>query len=114
MGAMALVAIFLFDLLILKNGWCGHLCPLGGFWSLVGRTALVRVRFDKTTCTHCGECARVCPEPQVLNLKRLEETGFVSSGECSNCGRCSPLCPEGSLTFDLRPLIRKHGAEEDR
>ncbi|MDD5366503.1 MAG: quinol dehydrogenase ferredoxin subunit NapH [Gallionellaceae bacterium] len=110
-GAMALTAIFLFDLLILKNGWCGHLCPLGGFWSLVGRTALVRVRFDKTTCTHCGECARVCPEPQVLNLKRLEETGFVTSGECSNCGRCSPLCPEGSLAFDLRPLIRKHGAE---
>jgi ferredoxin-type protein NapH len=110
MGATALAAIFLFDLLILKNGWCGHLCPLGGFWSLVGRSAQLRVRFDKTTCTHCGECGTVCPEPQVLNLKRLEETGFVSSGECSNCGRCSPLCPEGSLAFDLRPLIRKHTA----
>lgn len=109
-GAMALIAIFLFDLLILKNGWCGHLCPLGGFWSLVGRSAQVRIRFDKATCTHCGECARVCPEPQVLNLKRLEETGYVSSGECSNCGRCSSLCPEGSLSFDLRPLIRKHTA----
>ncbi len=108
MGAMALVAIFLFDLLILKNGWCGHLCPLGGFWSLVGRTAQLRVRFDKNTCTHCGECARVCPEPQVLNLKRLEVVGVVDSGECSNCGRCTALCPENSLSFDLRPLIRKH------
>lgn len=113
MGALALVSIFLFDLLILKNGWCGHLCPLGGFWSLVGRTALLRVRFDKTTCTHCGECGKVCPEPQVLNLRRLEETGFVSSGECSNCGRCSPLCPEGSLAFDLRPLIRKHNRQAE-
>lgn len=112
-GAMALVAIFLFDLLILKNGWCGHLCPLGGFWSLVGRTALVRVRFDKTTCTHCGECGKVCPEPQVLNLRRLEETGFVSSGECSNCGRCTPLCPEGSLAFDLRPLVRTHNRQAE-
>lgn len=110
-GAMALVAIFLFDLLIMKNGWCGHLCPLGAFWSLVGRTALVRVRFDKNTCTHCGECAKVCPEPQVLNLKRLEQTGIVSSGECSNCGRCTPLCPEGSLAFDLRPFIRKHNRQ---
>jgi ferredoxin-type protein NapH len=108
MGAMALLAIFLFDLLILKNGWCGHLCPLGGFWSLVGRVALVRVRFDKTTCTHCGECAKVCPEPQVLNLKRLDVTGVVDSGECSNCGRCTALCPEGSLSFDLKPLIRTH------
>lgn len=112
-GIMALVAIFLFDLLILKNGWCGHLCPLGGFWSLVGKGAMWRVRFDKTTCTHCGECARVCPEPQVLNLKKLEETGYVASGECSNCGRCTGLCPEGSLAFDLRPLIRKHNARAD-
>jgi ferredoxin-type protein NapH len=107
-GVMALASIFLFDLLILKNGWCGHLCPLGGFWSLVGGMALVRVRFDKASCSHCGECAKVCPEPQVLNLKHLEEAGCVGSGECSNCGRCTSLCPEGSLAFDFKPLIRKH------
>ncbi len=112
LGFQALLAIFLFDLLILKHGWCGHLCPLGAFWSVVGRrTAQVRVRFDKTTCTHCGDCAKVCPEPQVLNLKRLEEVGYVYSGECSNCGRCTPVCPEGSLRFDLRPLIRRHNIE---
>lgn len=110
MGFLALLAIFLFDLLLLKNGWCGHLCPLGAFWSLVGKTSQLKVRFDKTTCTHCGECARVCPEPQVLNLKKLEENGLVVSGECSNCGRCTALCPEGSLAFDLRALIRGHNA----
>jgi ferredoxin-type protein NapH len=111
LGFLALLAIFLFDLLILKHGWCGHLCPLGGFWSVVGRhTAQVRVRFDKDSCTHCGDCAKICPEPQVLNLKRLEQVGYVFSGECSNCGRCTPVCPEGSLRFDLRPLIRKHNA----
>lgn len=108
LGFLALISIFLFDLLILRNGWCGHFCPLGAFWSLVGKSAQIRVRFDKDTCTHCGECARVCPEPQVLNLKKLEQTGYVVSGECSNCGRCTALCPEGSLNFDLRPLIRMH------
>lgn len=113
-GFLALLAIFLFDLLILKNGWCGHLCPLGAFWSLVGKIGLLKVRFDKTSCTHCGECARVCPEPQVLNLKKLEERGLVYSGECSNCGRCTALCPEGSLSFDLRPLIRKHNARAEQ
>jgi ferredoxin-type protein NapH len=114
MGFLALLAIFLFDLLILKNGWCGHLCPLGAFWALVGKTSLWRVRFEKSTCTHCGECAKVCPEPQVLNLKKLEERGLVVSGECSNCGRCTALCPEGSLAFDLRPLIRQHNARKER
>lgn len=102
LGFLALTAIFLFDLLILKNGWCGHLCPLGAFWSLVGRAAPLRVRFDPQSCTHCGECARVCPEPQVLNLKQLTERGWVTAGECSNCGRCTALCPENSLGFDLR------------
>ncbi len=111
MGFTALLAIFLFDLLILKNGWCGHFCPLGAFYSLIGRTSLLRVRFDKTTCTSCGECARVCPEPQVLNLKKIEERGYVFSGECSNCGRCTPICPEGSLKFDFKPLIRRHNAQ---
>lgn len=108
LGFLALIAIFLFDLLILRNGWCGHLCPLGAFWSLVGNAAQIRVRFDRESCTHCGECARVCPEPQVLNLKKLEQTGYVVPGECSNCGRCTALCPEGSLNFDLRPLIYRH------
>jgi ferredoxin-type protein NapH len=108
LGFTALLAIFLFDLLILKHGWCGHLCPLGAFYSLVGKTALVRVRFDRNSCTHCGECAKVCPEPQVLNLKKLEQRGYVFSGECSNCGRCTPICPEGSLKFDFKPLIRGH------
>jgi ferredoxin-type protein NapH len=94
-----------------ENGWCGHLCPLGAFYSLVGKTALLRVRFDTHTCTHCGECAKVCPEPQVLNLKKLDERGYVFSGECSNCGRCSPICPEGSLKFDFKPLIRSHNTQ---
>lgn len=106
LGFLALLAIFLFDLLILKNGWCGHLCPLGGFYALVGKIAPIRVRFDSRSCTHCGECARVCPEPQVLNLKRLDEEGFVASGECSNCGRCTALCPEDSLRFGWRPMGR--------
>lgn len=110
-GLEAMLAIFLFDLLILKHGWCGHLCPLGAFWSLVGRyTSQIRVRFDKTSCTHCGECAKVCPEPQVLNLRKLETSGFVVSGECSNCGRCTPICPENSLQFDWRPLIQRNNA----
>ena len=113
MGFTSLLAIFLFDLLILKNGWCGHLCPLGAFYGLIGRVGLVRVRFDKHTCTHCGECARVCPEPQVLNLKKLEERGYVYSGECSNCGRCTPICPEGSLKFDFKPMIRGHNSQAD-
>jgi ferredoxin-type protein NapH len=108
MGFIAALGIFLFDLLAIKHGWCGHLCPMGGFYALLGKAAQLRVRFDKRTCTKCGECARVCPEPQVLNLKEAWENGLVASGECTNCARCISICPEDCLSFDLRPLIEQH------
>ena len=110
LGWTAVLGVFLFDLLVLKHGWCGHLCPLGAFYALLGRLAPVRVRFDAPACTHCGECARVCPEPQVLNLKQAANAGMIRSGECSNCGRCITVCPEDTLHFDLRHRI--HPAEK--
>jgi ferredoxin-type protein NapH len=105
LGLTAVLGVFLFDLFILRNGWCGHLCPLGAFYAVAGRVAQVRIRFDTPTCTHCGECARICPEPQVLNLREAAEAGMVASGECTNCGRCITICPENTLHFDLRHLI---------
>ena len=101
-GLSAALGIFVLDLLILKHGWCGHLCPLGAFYGLLGKAALLRVRFDERSCTHCGECARVCPEPQVLNLKKAAENGLVTAGACTNCARCIPICPEDSLDFAWR------------
>jgi ferredoxin-type protein NapH len=110
LGWTAVLGVFLFDLLVLKHGWCGHVCPLGAFYALVGKLAPLRVRFDAPTCTHCGECAKVCPEPQVLNLRQAADAGMITSGECSNCGRCLSVCPEDTLHFDLR--YRMHAAKQ--
>lgn len=100
-GLLALGGIFVFDLLVVRHGWCGHLCPLGAFYALAGKVSPLRVGFDASTCTHCGDCARVCPEPQVLNFKLAAERGWISSGECSNCARCIPVCVEKSLNFGI-------------
>ena len=27
-GALLILALFLFDLLVVEHGWCGHICPL--------------------------------------------------------------------------------------
>src|SRR5574344_397955 len=45
-GLATMIVIFLFDLFVLKNGWCGHICPLGGFYSLIGRFSLLRVHHN--------------------------------------------------------------------
>jgi ferredoxin-type protein NapH len=103
LGWIAVLGIFIFDLFVIRHGWCGHLCPLGAFYALLGkRSARLVVGFDAASCTHCAECATVCPEPQVLNLKKVEQAGLVSPGECSACGRCVGSCPEGSLQFHWR------------
>lgn len=104
-GWMFILAIFLFDLFVLKHGWCGHLCPLGAFYALLGKLAPLRISFDEPTCTHCLECVQVCPEPQVLDFKQAGKVGLISSGECTNCGRCITVCPEDTLKFNLRNKI---------
>lgn len=101
-GWIVILTIFLFDLFVLKHGWCGHLCPLGAFYSILGKVvAPLRISFDKPTCTHCLECVHVCPEPQVLDFKLAGERQMISSSECTNCGRCITVCPENTLNFSI-------------
>lgn len=98
-GWVFILAIFLFDVFVLKHGWCGHFCPLGAFYGVLGKVAPLRIAFDTPTCTHCLECVKVCPEPQVLDFKKAEENGLIKSGDCTNCGRCITVCPEDTLHF---------------
>jgi ferredoxin-type protein NapH len=114
-GWLVVGALFLLDLGS-GRAWCGRLFPLGAFWGRVGTVAQLRIGFEAESCTRCGDCFPVCPEPQVLDLRRAARRGFVSSGNCTNCGRCIPACPEGSLAFAWRTgAARKAGgASVDR
>lgn len=93
---LAIAGIFAYDLLIASRGWCGHLCPVGAFYSLLGRTALIRVSAaQRSACDDCMDCFTVCPEPQVIRpaLKQAGQTHpLILSGDCTNCGRCIDVC----------------------
>jgi len=106
-GIGLLVAIFLFDLFAVKNGWCGHICPLGGVYSLIGKYSLIRVKHNSDNCTLCMKCKSVCPEVEVLGMigKRSE---FVSKAECTNCGRCVDVCDDDALGFELRSFLKNN------
>ncbi len=92
----AIAGIFAYDLLIASRGWCGHLCPVGAFYGLLGRTALARVSAaQRSACDDCMDCFVVCPEPQVIRpaLKQAGQTHpLILSGDCTNCGRCIDVC----------------------
>jgi ferredoxin-type protein NapH len=104
-GWAAVLIIFLFDLFVLKNGWCGHICPLGGFYSLLGKFSFIRVHHIEENCTLCMKCKVVCPEKQVLHMIGKESLP-VLSGECTNCARCIEVCDDDALRFSIRDLIQ--------
>jgi len=97
-GWMFVLLVFLFDLLAVKNGFCGHVCPLGGFYSLAGRFGILRIGYDKYKCTSCMKCLEICPERQVLDIVG-RQSGAVLSGACINCGRCIEVCDDDALKF---------------
>ena len=111
MGWTSVVAVFLFDVFVVKNGFCGHLCPLGAFYSLTGSRSAVRVLHSKEQCTRCMRCVESCPEPQVLPMVGKRD-GAVTSGECTNCGRCIEVCPDRAMRFGLRAQVADKDPKE--
>ncbi len=102
-GWFTVVALFFFDFAVLQNGFCGHLCPLGGFYSLVTKPAVIRIYHKKEPCSLCMLCKDICPEKQVLAIIG-ERDGFINFGACTNCARCIEVCPDDALHFSLKGL----------
>ena len=104
---MVVLAIFLFDLLVMSRGWCGHLCPVGAFYSLLGKWSPLRITASKRAeCNDCMDCFEVCPEPQVIR-PALKGAGkgvgpVILAANCTNCGRCIDVCSKDVFTFGLR------------
>ncbi len=111
MGFAALLSIFLFDLFAVKNGWCGHICPLGAFYALIGKLSLVRVKHNQSACTLCMKCKEICPEKPVLSIIG-KESGAIVFGECTNCGRCVEVCDDEALGFGVRNYINTNVGEK--
>ncbi len=103
------LAVFLFDTFVARRGWCGHLCPVGAFYGLIGRFALVRVAaVRRVQCDDCMDCYAACPEPQVITPALKGEpkgaSPVILSGACTNCGRCIDVCSKN--VFELGTRLR--------
>lgn len=113
-----LLAVFLFDVFVSKDGWCGRLCPVGAFYSLLGRKSLVRVvAEDRDKCDDCMDCFEVCPEKQVIK-PALKGAGqgvgpVILSANCTNCGRCIDVCAEEVFHFGSRFFNQSNTKQAD-
>lgn len=103
---LAPVAIFFYDLLLAPRGWCGHVCPQGAAYSLLGKAALVRVSAaNRRACDDCMDCFTVCPEPQVIRpaLKAEGQSHpLILSEQCTTCGRCIDVCDKSVFRMTHR------------
>ncbi len=108
LGWTLVLAVFLFDLFVQRDGFCGHVCPLGGFHASITRFSLIRIRHDQGKCTSCGKCLDICPEQQVLQMVG-KASGAVTSGACTNCGRCIEVCDDDAMKFGIRFSPAKQG-----
>lgn len=104
---IVVISIFVFDLLISRKGWCGHLCPVGAFYSLLGRYSFIRVSASKRdNCDDCMDCFMVCPEEQVIKpALKGKSKGLgpvIMDINCTNCGRCIDVCAKNVFTFSSR------------
>ncbi len=105
-GWTLILAVFLFDLLVSRHGWCGHLCPVGAFYGQLGRKAALRVAAtSRAACDDCMDCFAVCPEPQVITPAlrgTTDQTPLILSSDCTNCGRCIDVCSVDVFRFTHR------------
>lgn len=106
MAWAVILAIFLFDLFVMRHGWCGHLCPVGAFYSLIGKLSLIRVKLPRRdACNDCMDCFAVCPEQQVIRpaLKGVDGAPpIILDANCTNCGRCIDVCSKDVFVFGTR------------
>ncbi|MCE9878968.1 quinol dehydrogenase ferredoxin subunit NapH, partial [Hafnia paralvei] len=112
-GLWLIVAVFLFDLLVTEHGWCGHICPMGALYGVIGAKAMVRVSAEhREKCTRCMDCFHVCPESQVLREPVLnnDHSPLVLSKDCISCGRCMDVCAEH--VFEFKNRFHRSGAKE--
>jgi ferredoxin-type protein NapH len=101
------LAVFLFDLLVMNRGWCGHLCPVGAAYSLLGHVRPLKVAaVRRADCDDCNDCFAVCPEPLVIRAPLKDGPQGVgpaiASPHCTHCGRCIDVCSRDVFAFENR------------
>ena len=95
------IHVYRTDVLLLKQLYCNQClerpclaaCPEGAF---VIKNEQVRI--DRSVCTGCGECLKVC-DRIFITLDAISEGGSPPGKAiiCNQCGACISNCPENAL-----------------
>ncbi len=86
------LAFFLKD----NRAFCKYACPIPAIMKITSRFALIKMKINKSKCTECGTCEKVCP----MNIKLLtykKRNQRILSTECILCNTCKNSCPKQAI-----------------
>lgn len=100
----ATIALAVFIVWVVFRGrlFCNTLCPVGALLSLVSRYSFFRITFDKTACTHCGNCEHTC-KAEAIDSRTLT----IDTSRCVDCFNCISSCAKGGLQYRFQPFFKK-------
>ena len=106
-GGVTLLAIVVIELFCGHRVWCRSICPLGGFYEVLGKVGQVNVAIDHETCIGCNKCKKACLcDPEILDAAVAGRDSIVRAGDCMLCGKCIEACPTGALSLRVgRPAV---------
>lgn len=77
--------------------WCNTICPVGTVLGFISRYSLLKIRIDKSKCTHCQVCGTRC-KASCIDSKN----GRIDYSRCVDCFDCLESCKEGALVYSLK------------
>lgn len=89
---VAILLVVVAGAIAVKRPFCRLVCPIGAIYSVFNRVSLLHMRLEKTGCTGCNLCRKVCPMD-------VDPQQGANQLECIRCGECAWRCPKGVLKF---------------
>ncbi len=99
LGLIAVIVVF--ELFLVRRGWCNYLCPVGSFLGIFRFRKTLKVAFAEDAEHACGKCL-ACVEACQLGLNPMAEGIYP---QCHNCGACVSACKD--VKARKNPLVFK-------
>lgn len=98
--AMIILALSLVGSFFKRRFFC-FFCPMLALMRIFKKIRLIQLRKNPLSCTHCGNCAFVCPMDIRVVTEEREKTKIFDD-ECILCLSCIDACPEdGTLKLNF-------------
>ncbi len=95
---IAILLIFLVFMVITTRPFCRTTCPLGTILSFFNKVSLYKLHVNKSLCTGCGDCEKVCP----VEIKKIYEN--PDALQCIRCLLCVE-CPHITWGSEKNPRL---------